>query len=629
MSDQPTHKQAVPVLALGALGVVYGDIGTSPLYAMRETFTGEGHELAVSNANVYGVLSLILRSLIVVITIKYLMFVMRAENDGEGGILALLALVRPSPEPRKGRRWLLLLLALVGAALLYGDAAITPAISVLSAVEGTEVATPALSRAVIPIAVVILVALFAIQRRGTTVIGRLFGPVMIVWFTTLAVLGVGQIVNHPGVWVAVNPIYAVHFFADNAFAGFLALGSVFLVVTGGEALYADMGHFGRPPIRLAWFALVLPALVLNYFGQGALLLDQPDAIESPLFKMVPEVGVYPLVVLATMATVIASQALISGVFSLTTQAIQLGYAPRHRIRHTSESSFGQVYIPVVNWALMAACIVLVIGFGSSAELAAAYGVAVTSTMAITTVLFYVVLRERFRWSQGRAVALCTVFMTVDLAFFGANLFKIPSGGWFPILVAIGMFTLMTTWHTGRRLVFERLRRNDIPLADYVESLQRTTEPPERVPGTAVYLFSTPGLAPPALVSNVRHNHVLHEKLVVLSIVTVLRPRVLPAQRATVTDLGSGVVQLTLDYGFMEDPDVRSGLRQGAASRLGIDPASTTFVLGSELIAVASSNGMAIWRERLFGLLVRNATPAAAYFGLPLERTITIATPVEV
>jgi KUP system potassium uptake protein len=360
-----------------------------------------------------------------------------------------------------------------------------------------------------------------------------------------------------------------------------------------------------------------------------LLLDDPGAIESPLFRMVPEALVVPLVILATMATVIASQALISGVFSLTTQAIQLGYAPRHRIRHTSATAFGQIYIPVVNWALMAACIALVIGFGSSGDLASAYGVAVTSTMVITTVLFYVVLREKFRWAKAQAVALCTLFMIVDLAFFGANLFKIPSGGWFPLLVAGGMFTLMTTWHTGRRLVFERIRRNDIPLTEYVHSLQRSNDPPRRVPGTAVYLFSSPGLTPPALISNVRHNHVVHEQVVVLSIVTLMRPRVLPAQRAKLVNLEGGVVQLSLEYGFMEDPDVLTGLQQGAASRLNIDPMSSAFILGSEMIAVSAAKGMAIWREHLFAFLVRNATPAAAYFGLPLARTITIATPVEV
>jgi KUP system potassium uptake protein len=481
----------------------------------------------------------------------------------------------------------------------------------------------------VPIAVGILIVLFAIQRQGTAAIGRMFGPVMVVWFATLAVLGILQVLDNPHVLAAVNPRYAVVFFVDNTFTGFLALGAVFLVVTGGEALYADMGHFGQRPIRLAWFVLVLPALVINYFGQGALLLDEPEAIDSPLFRMAPEWGLYPMVILATMATVIASQALISGVFSLTMQAIQLGYAPRHRIFHTSSSAFGQVYIPVINWALMVACIVLVIGFGSSGDLAAAYGVAVTSTMVITTILFYVVLRERFHWAQTRALALCGVFLVVDLAFLGANLFKIPSGGWFPLVVAGGMFTLMTTWHTGRRLVAERLRRNDIPLVDYVASVRLSHHRPHRVPGSAVYLFSSPGLTPPSLIANVRHNDVLHEQLVVLSITTETRPRVLPAQRADVTDLGDGIFQVILHYGFMEEPDVPRGLQEGKASKLRIDPKTAAFILGSETIAVSSKAGMAIWREHLFVFLVRNATPAGAYFNLPGDRTMTISTPVEV
>ncbi|HXH59346.1 potassium transporter Kup, partial [Iamia sp.] len=480
-----------------------------------------------------------------------------------------------------------------------------------------------------PIAVVILIGIFAFQRRGTAAIGRVFGPVMTVWFLTLTVLGLTQIARNPGVLTAVNPINAVYYFQANAFTGFLALGAMFLVVTGGEALYADMGHFGRRPIQMAWFVLVLPALVINYFGQGALLLEEPEAIDSPLFRMAPEWGLYPMVVLATVATVIASQALISGVFSLTMQAIQLGYAPRHRIRHTSADAFGQVYLPVINWALMGACIALVIGFGSSARLAAAYGVAVTSTMVITALLFYVVLREKFRWTKPPAMALCGAFLVVDGAFFGANLFKIPAGGWFPLVVAAGMFTLMTTWHTGRRIVADRVRRNDISLAKYIDGLHASTHPPRRVPGTAVYLFSTPGLTPPALIANVRHNDVLHEQVVVLSIETALTPRVLPAKRATVTSLGEGISQVVLRYGFIEDPDALEGLRQGAASRLRVDPSTSAFFLGAESLSVTRDKGMATWREHLFVFLTRNATPAAAYFGLPPDRTITISRSVGV
>ena len=627
MSEHPQRgNSAQPLLALGALGIVFGDIGTSPLYALRETFGGHSHELAVDPTNIYGVLSIILWSLLLVITVKYLIFVMRADNEGEGGILALTALIRRNDAPGRGR-YALVMVGLVGTALLYGDAAITPAISVLSAVEGLTVSAPSLEPAVLPLAVAILVGVFTFQSRGTTAIGRVFGPVMVVWFAVLSVLGLRHIVTEPGVLRAVNPIYAVEFFQANAFEGFLALGAMFLVVTGGEALYADMGHFGRGPIQLAWFVLVLPALVLNYFGQGALLLADPGSIDNPLFRMAPEWGRYPMVALATAATVIASQALISGVFSLTMQAIQLGYAPRHRVRHTSDAASGQVYIPVINWALMVACIALVVGFGSSAALASAYGVAVTSTMAVTTLLFYAVLRERFGWGRWTAAPLCLAFLLIDLAFLGANLFKIPSGGWFPIVVGAVMFTLMTTWARGRSVVAARVRRNDIPLADYVAALRRSDEPPRRVAGTAVYLFSTPALTPPALVANIRHNDVLHEQTVVLSVEIALSPRVHPARRSQVVALGDGVFQVLLRYGYMEDPDIPKGLGEGPASRLGIDPRTAAFFLGAEAVTVGPRAGMATWREQLFVFLSRNATPAAAHFGLPPDRTITISRPV--
>ncbi len=622
-----TPRGPVALLALGALGIVYGDIGTSPLYAFRETFHGHGHELAVTETNILGVLSLVFWSLVVVISIKYLLFVMRADNNGEGGILALVALVRGDGES-KARRNTLILLGVFGTALLYGDAAITPAISVLSAIEGTEIAAPALSDWVIPISCGIIVGLFLIQQRGTTTIGRFFGPVMVVWFSVLALLGGAKILSEPGVLRAVNPVYAARFFSENGHKGFLALGAVFLVVTGGEALYADMGHFGRRPIKLAWFTLVLPALLLNYFGQGALLIADHEAVESPFFKLAPSWSLYPLVALATVATIIASQALISGVFSLTLQAIQLGYAPRHRVRHTSAEAMGQIYIPAVNWALMAACIALVIGFGSSANLAAAYGVAVTSTMLITTVLFYVVLRERFGWPLGRARALCGVFLVIDVAFLGANVFKIPAGGWFPLLVAGVMFSLMTTWRTGRRLVAERSRRNDVPLREFMAGIERSPELSRRVPGMAVYLFSTPGLAPPALVANVRHNDALHERVIILSVVTATEPRVLPAQRAMVEEVGQGVYQLILHYGFMEEPDVPEGICQGEAGPLALDPALVTYFLGTELIRVTEREGMAMWREHLFAGVSRNATPAAVYFNLPLSQTIIVGTAIE-
>ncbi|MBK5222241.1 MAG: potassium transporter Kup [Acidimicrobiia bacterium] len=613
-------------MAFGALGIVYGDIGTSPLYAMREAFHGHGHEMAVSSTNVLGLLSLIFWSLILIIGVKYITFVMRADNDGEGGILALTALL--PRDGQRGHRRLLVLLGIFGTALLYGDGMITPAISVLSAVEGTREVTDRLDGLVVPISVGIIIGLFSIQRHGTAAVARLFGPVMVVWFGVLGALGVVHILGEPSVLAAINPLHAVDFFLANGMTGFLSLGSVFLVVTGGEALYADMGHFGRRPIQFSWFALVLPALVLNYFGQGALLISDPDAIVSPFFRMAPSWGTLPLVVLATMATVIASQALISGIFSLTMQGAQLGYVPRVNVRHTSSESFGQIYIPGINWALMVACVALVIGFGSSGALAAAYGVAVTSTMVITTLIFYVVLRQRWGWTLARAAALCGMFLVVESAYFAANLFKIPAGGWFPLVVAAVVFTLMTTWSTGRRLVGERIQRAKVPLEVFFESMLRSTRRPHRTAGTGIYLFSTPGMTPPALMANVRHNDVIHEQLIVLAIVTDVVPRVLPARRSEVTPVVDGVWNVVLHYGFMEDPDIRVGLGQGPASRLAIDTATASYFLGAESLVVTKRPGMMMWRDRLFTLLSRNATSAATYFGLPPDRTVTLGQSVE-
>jgi KUP system potassium uptake protein len=455
----------------------------------------------------------------------------------------------------------------------------------------------------------------------------MFGPIMVTWFLVVAVLGTIHIADDPGVFRALNPWYAIRFFPDAGFHGFLALGSVFLVVTGGEALYADMGHFGRRPIQLGWFALVLPALLLNYFGQGAMLLAEPGNIDNPFYRLAPDWGVVPLVVLATAATVIASQALISGVYSLTMQAVQLSYSPRVQITHTSATEVGQIYIPALNWGLMLACIGLVLGFRSSTALAAAYGVAVTTTMVITTLLLYVVLRERFGWRRGTALVLCAAFLVMDLGFFVANLFKIPDGGWFPLVVGAAIFTLMTTWRTGRRLVGERLRGRRLKLETYLEGLMRD-DPPTRVPGTAVYLFSMPGLTPPALLANVRHNKVLHEQVVVVGVVTDESPRVLPARRTKVVDVGHGVRLVQLRYGFMEEPDVPSGLTEGVANKLSIDPRRTTYVLGSESLVVTDRPGMMKWREHLFALMSRNATSAANYFCLPPEQIMTVGVLVE-
>jgi KUP system potassium uptake protein len=619
------HKARTGVLALGALGVVYGDIGTNPLFAMREAF--HAHDLPLNEANVLGLLSLMFWSLILVISLKYLTFVMQADNQGEGGILALTALItRRNGDATRGRTWVLILLGLFGAALLYGDGVITPAISVLSAVEGTAVATPSLESWVVPLACVILVGLFAVQRKGTTTIGRVFGPVMVVWFTTLGVLGVSHLVQRPGVIRAVNPARAVTFFADNGFTGFLVLGAVILVVVGGEALYADMGHFGRRPILLGWYGLVLPSLVLVYFGQGALLLEDPGALEHPFYEMAPEWALYPLVVLATMATVIASQALISGAYSLTRQAIQLGYSPRVDVRHTSATEIGQIYISSINWALMVACIGLVVGFQKSENLAAAYGLAVTTTMVITGVLFYVVGREHFGWSRRWLIPLTALFLTVDLAFFGATLFKIPDGGWFPLVAAILVFTVLSTWRTGRRLVRERLLRGGLPLERFVTDLERT--PPIRTPGAGAYLFATPGLTPPALLAALRHHDALHRQVLVIAVVTEDVPRVHKLKRAEVTEVGDGITQVVLHFGFMEDPDVPQALADRVVMKSGVDLDTLTYFIGRESVRVTDLPGMARWRERLFALLHRNAGNAGRYFNLPATQTVEVGTTIE-
>lgn len=624
-SESSGHPGRTGVLALGALGVVFGDIGTSPLYAFREAFEGHGHELAVVEANVLGILSLVFWSLVVVISIKYLAFVMRASSDGEGGILTLTALVTPSGGRRRRRKGGLVLVGLFGTALLYGDGMITPAISVLSAVEGTTIAAPSLESWVLPIAVAILVGVFAVQRRGTHAVGRIFGPVMVVWFTVLTVLGLRQIALEPRVLGALNPVHAVSFFADNGFTGVLVLGSVFLVVTGGEALYADMGHFGRRPIALGWFAFALPGLLVNYLGQGALLLREPEAIDNPFYRMAPEWAVTPLLVLATMATVIASQALISGAFSLTMQAVQLGYAPRMRIVHTSSDAHGQIYVPAVNWALMVACIGLVLAFGSSTSLAAAYGIAVTLTMTITTILFAAVARTSWEWPVGRVALVCGAFLVVDVAFLAGNIPKIPAGGWFPLVAGAVIYLLLTTWQTGRRLVAEQLSMRRTPLVKFVDEIDELA--PVRVPGVAVYLFSLTGMTPPSLVANVRYNHVLHSQVVVASIVTRDVPRVAPEDRITVRTLGPGVHRVEVRYGFMDEPDLPAALAQCPAFDAVGD--EVTYFLGREIVVPTDTPGMARWRERLFGVMSRNASGAAGYFRLPADRIFEVGTRVEI
>lgn len=614
-------------LTLAALGVVYGDIGTSPLYAMRESL-GETYDVAVTRANVLGVLSLIFWALVLVIAVKYVFSVLRVDNQGEGGILALTALISGSKgHLERGRRRVLILLGLFGTALLYGDGAITPAISVLAAVEGLELVTPVFGPYVIPVSVAILIALFSIQHRGTRGVGAVFGPVMLVWFVAIGALGVTHLMGDPSVLGAIDPTHAAAFFAAHGFQGFLVLGSVFLVVTGGEALYADLGHFGVGPIRLGWFAVVMPALLLNYFGQGALILADPAAASSPFFLLAPEWATLPLVLLATAATVIASQALITGAFSLTMQAMHLDYSPRMSLVQTSGKERGQVYLGAVNWALLVTCIGLVIGFRSSGNLAAAYGVAVTTTMVITTVLFAAVARHRFGWPRWLVNALAAAFLAIDLAFLGANVFKIPSGGWFPLLSGLAVFAVLTTWRHGRTILYRRIRRSEIPVDELVASL--AARPVTRVPGTGVYMFPDPDHVPPSLVANLRHNHVLHETVVLLSVHTTAAPRLPGAKRAKVRDLGIGFWQVLLTYGFAETPDIPRDL-EAMVGKLGFDPAYTTYFIGRESVRATLANSeMAKWREHLFAFLHRNARSAADYFRLPPARVVEIGTPVEI
>jgi len=622
----PGRNNNLLPLTLTTVGVVYGDIGTSPLYAIRECFYGT-HSVGPTHENVLGVLSLVLYALLLIISIKYIVVVMRADNQGEGGILALTALLPVHSKGRVPKRQAILLaLGIVGAALLYGDGMITPAVSVLAAVEGLQVATPVFAHWVVPISVAILVALFLIQQHGTHRVGGLFGPVMVIWFLCIAALGIRWIIRAPQVLGAINPGHAVTFFEQNGWHGFAVLGAVFLVVTGGEALYADMGHFGRRPIRLAWFGLVLPALLLNYFGQGALLLVSSEPARQPFFMMVPSWGLLPLVVLSTVAAIIASQALISGAFSLTRQAIQLGYAPRLDIQHTSSAEIGQVYVPQVNWLLAISTVLIVIGFRSSSALAAAYGIAVTMTMVITAILLYVVAIERWQWPRPAAVCVTAIFLAIDLSFFGANLVKIVQGGWLPLVIGTLIFSLMTTWKTGRRLVAERLTARAFPLEEFVAAVSNM--PPTRVSGTAVFMTAQPHGTPPALAHNLRYNKILHEHVIVLTVTTAPVPHVPSDRQVQVQALGHGVFNVRVQYGFMQDPDVPAALikAQELGAELNLD--DLTYFLGRETIIVTKRPGMATWRERLFVVMARNAVRATAFFRLPPERVVELGVQVE-
>jgi KUP system potassium uptake protein len=622
---------------------VYGDIGTSPLYAFKECFFGP-HSFPVTTSNVLGILSLIFWSLNFVVTFKYLSMVMRADNRGEGGILALLALVRPSG-PLSSRGRLLIATGLFGSALLYGDGIITPAISVLSAVEGLSVATPALEHWVVPIAFVIILALFALQRRGTAGLGTMFGPITVTWFICIAVLGVMGISHEPAVLRALDPRYAVDFFSREGLTGITILAAIILVVTGGEALYADMGHFGRRPIRLAWFALVLPALVLNYFGQGALLLNDPSAARNPFYALVPPWALYPMVGIATAAAVVASQALISGAFSLTRQAIQLGYSPRMKIIHTSSSTIGQIYIPSVNTILMLCCLGLVVGFQNASALALTYGVALSGTMTITTILFAIVMRRHWGWSKWKVGSITLLFLIVDLAFVGANMLKVPNGGWLPLLVAGVVYLLMSTWKKGRVRLSRIVRENTLPMELFLDDIRRRQ--PYRVPGTAVFMTSDSGGAPPVLLHHLKHNKVLHEKVMLMSVHTEEIPQVRDRERVKCSELGEGFYQVVAHYGFMETPDVPQVLHMlGQANENGkavpVKLANTTFYLGRETLiatsnskpargtdgAVTEGRRMGRWRKKLFILMTRNAQSATAYFGLPPNRVVELGAQIQ-
>jgi len=608
-------------LALAALGVVYGDIGTSPLYALRECFNGP-HGVAVTPENVYGVLSLVFWSLTLIVSIKYLLYVLRADNKGEGGILALMALASSQlGSPR--RRGFVLIMGLFGAALLYGDGAITPAISVISAVEGLQIAAPGLAHFVIPITIVILVGLFTIQRHGTARVGAMFGPIMVIWFVTLALLGITNVAGHPEVLAALSPHYALNFFVHNGVRSVLVLGAVFLVVTGGEALYADLGHFGRRPIQLAWFTLVLPALILNYLGQGALLLQNPGAVENPFFHLAPSWALLPLVILSTAATVIASQALITGVYSLTNQGTMLGFLPRMNVQHTSAHERGQIYVPTINWMLMLATIGLVLGFRSSSNMAAAYGIAVTMTMVITTVLAYSYARHGWGWSRSRAVAISLLFLIPELFFVGANLTKIHDGGWFPLVVGAALFAVMTTWKRGRAILSQRFQEKLLPLPDFGELMH--VELPARVPGTAVFLTSSGSGTPPPLLHNFMHNRVVHQRIVLLTIVTTDDARVDERERCVCEELEHGFVRVTGRYGFVEHPDVpRLLLDHGIITSVD----HTTFFLGRETMIATARPGMARWRVHLFAFLTRNSMPATRFFGIPPDRVMEIGAQIE-
>lgn len=609
-------------LSIGALGIVFGDIGTSPLYAIKACFEGT-HGIPINDQNIYGILSMIFWALILVISFKYLIIILRADNEGEGGILALMKLVLPAK--KSGKYFVILSMGLFGAALLYGDGMITPAISVLSALEGLQIATPFFEPFIIPLTIIILFILFFFQRKGTGKVGMIFGPVIFLWFISLAILGINAILKHPAILHAVNPYYAFHFFISHGFAGITILGAVFLVVTGGEAIYADMGHFGKKPIRIGWFYLVLPCLVLNYFGQGALLLDNPHFISNPFFYLAPTWALYPLVILAALATIIASQAVLSGAFSLTYQAIQLGFMPPLKVVHTSANERGQIYIPQLNWFLFLATISLVASFKTSENLAGAYGVAVTTTMVITTLLAFVAMRNLWKWNLPAAVALTVFFLIIDISFFSANIVKIPAGGWFPLTVAGLFYFMMTTWHRGKRMLSLQLESVLEPLkkfqTHYKENIQHI------VSGTAIYLARDPVGTPSALVFNLRHNKILHEKIIILSVQFMAVPHVNLLEEIQIYELDEYITHVVIYYGYLGKTDIPHALKLIKEKGLTIDQNNVTYFLGRESIVVEKHSGMSSFRESLFSIMGKNSVKATTYFCLPQEKVCIIGSQI--
>ncbi len=634
-ASSPTHDGAATprggarhllLLTLGAMGVVYGDIGTSPLYAMRECFFG-AHSVPPSENNIMGVLSLLFWTLTIIVSFKYILIVLRADNRGEGGGMAQLALItKLYPRNTDLHRHPFILMGIFGAALVYGDGAITPAISVLSAVEGLTIATPVFQPLVMPLSLAILVALFLVQKHGTGRIGRVFGPIILVWFLTIAILGVRSILNEPRVLWSLHPAYGFEFLRSEGAHAFLSLGSVFLAVTGAEALYADMGHFGRSPIRLGWLAVAFPSLVLNYLGQGALLLNDPTAARNPFYLLAPEGGLYPLVFLATCATIIASQALISGAFSITRQAVQLGYLPRLQMLHTSSEEIGQIYVPLVNWMLLGAVIWLVLTFHNADQLANAYGVAVAATMIVTTILTMYVARNVWKWPLLPVLLLLTFLLGIDLAFFTSNITKIPAGGWFPLVLGAVIFLIMTTWHRGRVLLAERLRSILTPTDHFIEQI--ASFEPHRLPGTAVFMARSLNAVPSALFHNVRHNRVLHERVLLLTVDTEDIPHVPTEDQIAVEPLGQGFYRVMVHYGFMDTPNILDALSRLTPHGIDVDLNELTFYLSRETIVATPLPGMAMWRERLFAFMSRNAERAATFFRIPSKQVMEIGQQID-